>query len=474
MTITRVGQYTNRRVLGVTSATGTIKSYVSGTAALSVGEANITKAFLAVFGRCPDRSGLAYWVSVLGSSVTMANAVNSLVSNVSSSYILDTDTSVSIALLYHHLFGKVKEEDPDGFAYWIALKNGGSTYGAVAESMVSVGNSSSGYHADLMRSRILAADSAMRLAKAYGRDLSVQTSISAILRVRGDVASYDAAMVDIHRLLVLNVASTPLTWGAAYTSRTFDTDFAAVSYSPVRQYRNLVWYNREGDMMLAAAYLPANFTATAQHRAIIGLHGGGWRQGYPEVIYRYCTALATGTNPSYVVLAPNYRLTAYGHTSPGPENDVADFWSLVNSASFLKLYSGKVGVFGESSGGHLGCLLGAKQDIPRVMALYPPIDLTGTTAVSSGLNPYVDYYATNTSLQSTASPHLVWTGARTTRFNLWHGTSDTLVPSAQSTALDSAVGALCSVVYRTGEGHGFSEAVRKEVVADAVSFFGAM
>ena len=461
---------TTSRVLVVPSATGTIKSYVSSTAALSVGESNITKAYLAVFGRCPDRSGLAYWVSTLGSSVSMTVAVNALVAFVASSYVLDTDTGVSISLLFHHLLGKVKEEDPDGWNYWVSVKSSGASYGSVAESMFIASDSASGYSADLMRNRVLAAESAVRLSKAYGRDLSVQTSSAAVLRVRGDVASYDAAMVDLRRLLVLGIASTPLSWGTSYSSGSIINGAVAIDRSQFRQFRNLVWYNRDGDMMIATVYLPPTFAIVAQHKAVIALHGGGWRQGYPEVIYRYCTSLAS----SFVVVAPTYRLSAAGYPSPAPENDVADFWGLLNSATFLKLYSGKIGIFGESSGGHLGCLLGAKQNVPRVLALYPPINLTGSTAVSAGLDPYVDYYTTNSSLQSAASPNLVWTAARTTNFKLWHGTSDTLVPSSQSGQMDSAVGALCTVVYRTGEGHGFSEAVRKEVVTDAISYFGSM
>lgn len=453
------------------SGLGTLPGYVTSTATLSSAEKNILTAFLCLFGRVPERSSLAYWLSTLGGSVTVETAVNSIAAAVSSSYILDTDPGVQIALLYHNLFAKTQQEDPEGFKYWKDLRIAGSTIGTIASSMASIGASAVGLNGYAFRNRILTAEAVSRLQKYHSRDLSAQTSISILLRNTGTLESYTQALEDVYKILVLAITPNPLSWGLVYTSGMLVREAISVSYSPVKHFRNLVWYNRNRDMMLATVYLPNTFNTDSFHRGIIALHGGGWRQGYPEVINTYCTSLAMQINPSYVVIAPTYRLTSLGYTSPSPENDVADFYNMCSTAGFLKLYPNKLGIFGESSGGHLGCLVGSTQNVSKVLAIYPPINLTGATAVSVGLDPFVDYYATNSTLQSNASPNLVWTGARTTQFSLWHGTSDTLVPSTQSGMLDTAAGTNCTVQYKTGEGHGFSQSVQLEVIAHAKSFF---
>ena len=457
------------RTVSPESSTGSIKSFVASTPELSSGEINVARAYYILFGRVPDVSGLAYWSGVLGGA-SVAVAVDTIVSALSGSYILDTDPAASIALVYHHLLGKVKEEDISGQAYWTSVLEGGTSLGTVASQLISAALSLSGYYADQIRNRLLTLESICRVQKDEAYSLNMQDSRSIMLRVVGKESSYDAAMDDVQRLLVDRVASSPLTWGQSHDADSFFASTRLVDNSSIRQNRYLVWYNRSGQMMLANAYVPPNFASVAQHRCIIAMHGGGWRQGYPEKLYTYCEALAQGTDPSYVVLSPTYRLTTYGFYAPMLEQDIEDFYSLVCSSSFLKIYANKVGLFGESSGGHLACLVGSKQNIPRVMAMYPPIDLTGSIAVSSGLNPYVDYYASGAQ-QAASSPNLVWTPGCTTRFQLWHGLADTFVPSTQTAAMVTAAGTNCVARYRTGEGHGFTQAVRNEVLSAARRFF---
>ena len=450
---------------------GTLPSYVTSTAALTTGEMSVAIAFLTLFGRPPDKDGLAYWVGQVGSSASVATAVDTIKTAISGSDILDSDNGVTIALMYYHLLGKTVEDDPAGQAYWVSLLNSGTSFGNIVNTVYSIINGISDYYADTMKNRVLALEAVCRLQKAQNYSLSIQDSRSAVLRVDGVIGSFDEAMVDIYRLLVNRVASTALSWGKSWNSTSFASNARLYNNSSIMQCRNVVWYNREGNMMLATFYLPSNFTAISTHHTIVALHGGGWRQGYPEKIYSYCTALASGINPSYVVAAPTYRLTAYGFTSPSPENDVQDFYGLLDSATFIRQGTKAPSMFGESSGAHLACLVGSKINASRVFAIYPPIDLTGATSVSALLDKYADYYTPNSILQTAASPNLVWTSARTTKFELWHGTSDPLVPSEESTTFDNVVGTNCNVTLKIGEGHGFTTPVRAEVVFAARAFF---
>lgn len=451
---------------------------MTSTAALSTTEASVGEAFWALFGRTPDAASLAYWVGQLGAGASTATAANSIASSVSSALILDLTPSAWVAQIFYHVLGKLPAEDLAGQAYWVGVMTSSvvdplidRTAGGIAKQIITASLAASGYDADTARNRRNVMESVCRLQKAHGASLSTQDSRTILLRVFGVTTSYTSCMSDVYRLLVSKTASTPLSWGRAMTASILYGEARIPAEGPTRQFRHLVWYNRSGNMMLAAVFLPPNFNTAGAHRTVVAWHGGGWRQGYPGQIYDYCTALATGSDPSYVVLAPTYRLTAYGFTSPSLQEDAEDFYSLVNSATFIKRISGKVGLFGESAGGHLACLLGATQNVHRVMALYPPIDLRGTTAVSTALDPYVDYYATTPALQSSSSANVAWVSGRTTRFQLWHGTADSFVPSAQTAAMVTAAGLYCVARYRTGEGHGFSATGRAAVLAAAIRFF---
>lgn len=459
-----------RTMYNAQTSVGTLNTTVLTTGALSVGEKNVAIAYLVLMGRSPDRAGLSYWVNQVGSNASISTAVDTLFGALNGSDIIDAAPYVQIALVYHHLMGKTQEEDPAGQAYWTSQVNSGISLGAVTEAIVTVVIGVSSYAANTMKNRFLVLESICRIQKDQNFDLSVSDSRSAVLRVDGVLSSYTEAMIDVERLLIARTASTPLSWGKAWTYTSLAAVGRLYDNTSVIQVRNVVWYNRDGNMMLAKFYLPPNFTSYASHHVVMALHGGGWRQGYPEVIYNYCTALATNISPSYVVAAPTYRLTPYGVTSPAPEHDAVDFYNLLNAATFIRKGFAPA-IFGESSGGHLACYVGATQNVPRVFALYPPINLTGNPAVSAGLDAYVDYYVNTPALQSAASVDLLWTGSRTTQFQLWHGTGDTFVPQAQSGLLDTVAGANCSVTYKAGEGHGFTSQTRTEVISAARTFF---
>jgi acetyl esterase/lipase len=453
------------------SETGMLKPYVQSTAPLTTTQLNVAKAFLVLFGRAPDNAGLDYWTTQLGVNASLSTAVNSLIVGVAGARILDMDNASFVAMTYYHLFGKTPEEDPGGQAYWKGQLEAGVSHGSMVEAIEGAVAGIAGYHPDVMRNRMNTLESICRLQKSQSYDLRTQDSRTAVLRVVGESISYEEAMSDIYRLLVSRTASTPLTWSVNLTASQLYSKARVPDNTTIRQHRYLVWYNRDGDMMLAEAFLPTNFEDIASHRGIISFHGGGWRQGYPDKIYGYNTAFATGTDPSYVVVSPSYHLTAYTAVAPTMQNDAADLRGLVVNSPFFKIDSTKLGMFGESSGGHLALMVGSSQNAHRIFAIYPPTDLTGTPAVSTDLEPYVNDYAPTATLKANASPTAVWNATRTTQFQLWHGTADTFVPQAQTDAFKAVVGSNCYVKKVNGEGHGFTTATKAQVVTAARLFF---
>ena len=452
-----------------------LKPYVSSTPELPPAQAAIARAYLVLFGRSPDSAGLAWWAAQLGADVSLARAIDVIAEAVDASLILDPDPGAAVARMFHHLVGKVPAEDLQGQAYWAGrLRSARETQGQVAAALLHAAAGAPGFHGSTLRQRLEVLESICRLQRAHVRDLTLQTSRASVLRVDGQAGSFEAAMAHVHHRLVANRPFQPVSWGEALTETSFLQQSRSVANSPVREHRRLVWFNRSGEMMLATACLPQAFESTPRHRGIVGLHGGGWRQGYPEVLHGWATPLAaTGPDPSYLVLCPMYRLTAHGYRSPQPQEDVLDFVDLLASpaSAFLKLACGASGLFGESAGGHLACLVGALADVPRVLALYPPIDLRGDPAVSAALQPYVDHYAPGAAERAAASANLAWRAGRRTVFQLWHGRGDALVPPAQSAAFQATAGEACSVVLLEGEGHGFSAAAWADVVSSAAHFF---
>jgi acetyl esterase/lipase len=391
--------------------TASIKGFVNNTPNLTTQEQNVVKAFIALLGRSPDTSGLSFW-AVQSSASSVTTAVNALVTSLSGSLVYDSDPGVTAQMLCQNLLGITLLEDSTSINYWRDIISSTSVGNAVT-GIINAYQSATGFVGDTYRNRILTANSVCRLQKTYSRDINLADSRVVAARVDARLSNYEAAMSDIYKILVDNTALPTNTWGNLTDSKTLWSESRFIDNSPVRQSRSLVWYNREGRMMRAVAYLPPNFLS-GTHRAIIALHGGGWRLGWPEQVEWMSTYLSNLTGQSYIVISPTYRLTPFGGSTPGMENDVADILSLVKTnSSIFRCDSSKVGLIGESAGAHLAALVGSTQDVWRVFGLYPPINLTGTPAVSTGLDPYVNYYADTSLKRQNASPQFRWTGPRT-------------------------------------------------------------
>ncbi|MDX2169011.1 MAG: alpha/beta hydrolase [Deltaproteobacteria bacterium] len=134
------------------------------------------------------------------------------------------------------------------------------------------------------------------------------------------------------------------------------------------------------------AYRPA---AEGPHPLVVMIHGGGWRQGgrYQMGLTKWAAYLAAG---GLAVVSIDYRLAPHT-TYPDSFQDCLDAvdWA-VEHADALGADASRVGLWGDSAGGHLALLLATSQTAPRydgprlrhgaerlraVAALYPPTDL---------------------------------------------------------------------------------------------------
>lgn len=186
---------------------------------------------------------------------------------------------------------------------------------------------------------------------------------------------------------------------------------------------------------------------------IIAIHGGGWRRldksGYGRRI------AAAFVPQGYVVVAPNYVLSAPGHPS-WPENldDVRSVVSWVRAnADHLGIDPDRVAAMGESAGGNLAELLGtdpgpsgtgsASTKVNAVIAFSAPADLGALSASSPWAGRAVAQFLGGTPRQvpaeyAAASP-IDHVAPGDPPMLLVHGLEDPMVPVGQSRAMAAAL-----------------------------------
>jgi acetyl esterase/lipase len=122
--------------------------------------------------------------------------------------------------------------------------------------------------------------------------------------------------------------------------------------------RNVPFPIARGEVELLDVYQPTTSVPPGGRPVLVAIHGGGWRRldksGYGSRIARAFVPRG------YVVVAPNYRLSAPGEPSwPINFEDIqaAVRW-LRGNASMLGINPNQVAAIGESAGGNLAALLG--------------------------------------------------------------------------------------------------------------------
>ena len=214
--------------------------------------------------------------------------------------------------------------------------------------------------------------------------------------------------------------------------------------------------------------LPGNDT-NEQLRPILALHGGSWQHRSSGFIG--IESMATQfVSRGFVVFAPFYRLL--GESEGNRECQQADFLDIVDDANDAldwvienqERYGsrGRVSLFGQSAGGHLGAMLSVRRSdqIERAALFYAPTDFpdfleglqsgrhvsgSGTRILESVLGQELESIAvTDELLLQNSFPsdvsQKIANSVRMPPLFLLHGEQDTLLPFRQSVRLCNALG----------------------------------
>src|SRR5262245_2909113 len=119
---------------------------------------------------------------------------------------------------------------------------------------------------------------------------------------------------------------------------------------------NVEYVEHDGTKLTGDLYLPKG---VAKAPVIIGIHGGGWQGGSPAALQHWGPFLAKN---GYGVFAVRYRLAKAG-TYPKAVYDAKAAIQFVRAkAADLGADPERIGVWGDSAGGHLASLLGLAAD----------------------------------------------------------------------------------------------------------------
>ncbi len=241
--------------------------------------------------------------------------------------------------------------------------------------------------------------------------------------------------------------------------------------SGVRVLRDLPYVEGGHEQQRLDLYLPKK--AGARRPLVVWIHGGGWEAGRKED-----SPAQWLVGKGYAVASINYRLSQHA-VFPAQVHDckAAVRWLRANAAKY-RLAPDRVGVAGDSAGGHLVALLGTTANvrelegnlgnleqssrIQAVVDFYGPTDFVNW---DPGFNKYA--YSVITRLiggppqedkekARKASP-VAYVNKDSAPFLILHGDKDGIVPLAQSQELAKALkkaGVEVDLRVVKGSGHG--------------------
>jgi acetyl esterase/lipase len=130
--------------------------------------------------------------------------------------------------------------------------------------------------------------------------------------------------------------------------------------------KGLEYAVHDGARLLGDYYAPR---AAGSYPAIVAIHGGGWQAGSP-IGYQYWGPWLA--QRGYVVFAVGYRFSKPGQSSfPEALHDVrAAIQFIKGRGSELRVNPERVGVMGDSAGGHLSALVALAGDQPQFSNAY--------------------------------------------------------------------------------------------------------
>jgi len=222
------------------------------------------------------------------------------------------------------------------------------------------------------------------------------------------------------------------------------------------------------------AYLPANRNKNT--KAIILIHGGGWKSGDKSDFDLFASAFADSAIAAFAI---NYR---YANTNDRVSyveilKDIDKAISCIIDSSVTFSFNPKqICLLGHSAGAHLALLYTFRDNkkgvVNKVVSLAGPTDLTDPQLLNiSGINDLVNTLVGNDlDKREDASP-INYAGEIPTY--LYHGKADEVVPSQQSVKFFEKISSRnprnrCAIIE--GCGHGFDLAEFIKILNETVAF----
>ena len=238
-------------------------------------------------------------------------------------------------------------------------------------------------------------------------------------------------------------------------------------------------YAREGNRALHILLARPDPLPTGKLPVVIYLHGGAWRQGSYQSLTQGAWNLA---RRGYAVASVEFRSSDEA-IYPAQINDCrAATGFLKKNAPSYSLDADKIGVYGVSTGGHLGALLALTSSSVKAAAIESaPSDLLTLNEGArlnwndslSPLGRLLGGTAGNRAETARRASPLFYADEFAPPLLLLHGDADEFVPIAQSEKLYQKLKAAgASVEYQVfeGEGHGL-KGERDKADADVLAFF---
>ena len=146
---------------------------------------------------------------------------------------------------------------------------------------------------------------------------------------------------------------------------------AAPAKVPEKVFRDVTYATHDGNFLKLDLYVPADRQSPP---IVLWFHGGGWRYGDKRFNFR----IRELTSYGIAVATVQYRLS-WSAKWPAQRDDclAALSWMRAHGKEY-GVNPARLGLSGESAGGHLAALLGVlngKQRIKAVVAMYPPTDM---------------------------------------------------------------------------------------------------
>ncbi len=242
----------------------------------------------------------------------------------------------------------------------------------------------------------------------------------------------------------------------------------------VNVHQDTVYAEKEGVQLKMDLFVPKVSPPENGFPAVVALHGGAWCTGSKRDMVWTGYLLA---QRGMVVACVGYRL-APKFRYPAQLKDCQDAvrWLLKNAKN-CDIDPSRIAAFGVSSGGHLALLLGLRDDVvdgisskvKKVVALFPPTDLTAPYYRESAKNPFPlmpNYllnffgaiYEERPDLWCDASP-IYHVRSDAAPCFIIQGKKDSLVPPDQAIRFAEAMrkeGAKVTLVLIDSLGHGYS------------------